>query len=95
MKAKVKKQKDDADKATLKKAAPEQAAMKDIVGDRGITRQVDSRAKIGLYNFSRSAADNLDLRRNNLLEAIRNGIDRMASQGQGGQVRAMPALGSV
>lgn len=94
VKANAKKQAEDADKATLDKAAPEKAD-KDIVGDRGITRKVDSLAKVGLYNFSRSAEDNLDLRRNNLLEAIRNGIDRMASQGQGGQVRAMPALGSV
>ena len=97
VKATAKKQAEDAAQATLEKAALEQAApaIRDIVADRGLARQVDSLATIGLYNFSRSAEDNLDLRRNNLLEAIRNGIDRMASQGQGGQVRAMPALGSV
>ena len=67
----------------------------DIVGDRSITRNVDSLAKVGLYNFSRSAEDNLDLRRNNLLEAIRNGIDRMAGKERSGPSAALPALGSV
>ena len=94
VKANAKKQAEEAGKATLDKAKPE-AKVKDIVGDRGITRKVDSLAKIGLFNFGKSAEQNLDLRRNNLLEAIRNGIDRLAAGGRGGQAAAMPALGSV
>lgn len=53
--------------------------------------EVDSLAKIGLYNFAQAATDSLDMRRNRLLEGIKSGIDAL----RGGKAPAQMEVRAV
>ena len=53
--------------------------------------EVDSLARIGLYNFAQAATDSLDMRRNRLLEGIKSGIDAL----KGGKAPAQMEVRAV